>query len=118
MMNENYAKQLALDLLERYCPCQILDNWQLGIDACQPVFVDDIWWHAIWIEKVGSIPESPVLKGKDAADLVQQMHCALEHGCQLCSAVHSGKRIVVKLDDGTGAAEEFMLKCAVSGLAG
>ena len=116
-MKDDYAKQLALDLLEHYCPCQILDSWQLGVDACQPVFIDDIWWHAIYIEKAGSIPESPVLKGRDTADLVQQMHSALEHGCQLVSALHDGKRIVVKLDDGSGAAEEFMLKCAVCGLA-
>ena len=116
MMDENYAKKLALDLLERYCPCQILDRWQLGADACQPVFVDGMWWHSIYIEKAGSIPESPVLKGRDAADLVQQMHSALEHGCYLRSVLHGGKCIAVKLGDGTGAAEEFMLKCAISGL--
>lgn len=116
MMDENYAKKLALDLLERYCPCQILGSWELGADACQPVFVDGMWWHTIYIEKAGSIPESPVLKGRDAADLVQQMHSALEHGCYLRSVLHGGKCIAVKLDDGTGAAEEFMLKCAISGL--
>ena len=115
-MDESYAKQLVLDLLERYCPCQVLDNWQLDVSTCQPVFADSMWWHAIYIEKTGSILESPVLKGRDAADLVQQMHSAFEHGCQLGSVLHDGRRIAVKLGDGTGAAEEFMLKCAVSGL--
>ena len=116
-MNEDDAKSLIVKLLEHYCPCQILSSWQLGVDACQPVFVDGMWWHTIYIEKSGSIPESPVLKGKDTADLVQQMHCAFEHGCQLGSVLHDGKRIVVKLDDGTGAAEEFMINCVLNGYA-
>lgn len=115
-MNEDDAKSLIIKLLERYCSCQILSNLQLGIDSCQPVFVDDMWWHTIYIESDG-ILESPVLKGKDAADVVQQMYSAFEHGCWLSSVLHGGKHIDVKLDDGTGAVEEFMMKCVLEGIA-
>ena len=108
--------KLVLDLLSAYGSPQFM--WPIG-GKCSLVFSESIYWHAIWIVKPDASCSSlqrQELRGDSIQEIAEKIFLAFKRSCWLESAMCSGKKIVVKLGDGTGKPEEFMIACELLGM--
>lgn len=112
-MSENDIKRLVRELLDNYCSCQILDSWQLGINEYRPVFTHSLYWHSIYIVDPSAVSclQKCVLRGKTIAEVAAKICLVFKDPSQWLEAeLHTGKKIAIKLGDGTNAPEKFMIE--------
>ena len=113
--DEQTLMKLVLELLDTYCPSQFI----YPVERCQPAFIEDLYWHTIWIAKKGGIPEKVVLRGRDIEEVVARLCKAFKSSCHLeATKCSDNGKIMVAAGDGTGAVEKFMVKCELLGIAG
>lgn len=114
--NLTISYKLVLDLLSAYGSPQFM--WPIG-GKCSLVFSESIYWHAIWIAKPDDLCSSlqrQELRGDSIQEIAEKIFSAFKRSCWLESAMCGGKKIAVKLGDGTGKPEEFMITCELLGM--
>lgn len=125
-MNEDEAVRLLYQLLDGYGPCMIQTVLQQDHAAEQmpmyvelmPMFIEGIYCNAVFICSNADVLEPGlVLKGRDAAEVAVAVYDAFKRMDSLVSTLSDGKQICIKLGDGTGRPEKFMIECALHGLA-
>jgi hypothetical protein len=114
--NLTIAYKLVLDLLSAYGSPQFA--WPIG-GKCSLVFSESIYWHSIWVVKPNASCSSlqiQELRGDNTQEIAEKIFLAFKDGSWLESAMCGGKKITVKLGDGTGKPEEFMITCELLGM--
>ena len=109
-MMTSTCKKIVLELLDAYGSPYFV--WHYGKD-CQLVFSESIYWHTIWVVKPNASCSSlqrQELRGDSIQEIVEKIFFAFKKSCWLESAMCGGKKIAVKLGDGTGKPEEFMIQ--------
>lgn len=125
-MDESEARRLLHQLLDGYGSCILQTVLQQGHMAEQmpmyvelmPVFIEGMYSNAVFIcSKSDVLEPGLVLKGRDAAEVAVAVYDAFKRMDSLVATLSDGKQIYVKLGDGTGRPEKFMIECALHGLA-
>ena len=108
--------KIVLELLDAYGSSHFV--WQYGRKDCQLVFSEGIYWHYIWIIDPSSSNQwqnRQMLASDSIQEIAEKIFLAFKRSCWLESTMCGGrKKIVVKLGDGTGKPEEFMIKYELS----
>lgn len=113
-MDEVCAK-LVLELLGAYWSSEII-RALAGEEEFKPVFIEGLYWHSIWVCGSGCEMDNS-LAGYNYQEIAEKIFTAFKRSCWLESTMCGGReKIVVKIGDGTGKPEEFMLKCELLGL--
>jgi len=116
-MMASMCKKIVLELLSAYGSPQLI--WQYGEKSCQLGFIESIYWHYIWVidpNSSNSWQNRQMLDGSSIQEIIEKIYTAFKRSCWLESTLRDGKTIVVKLGDGTGKPEEFMIKYELLGI--
>ncbi len=125
-MDEDEAVRLLHQLLDGYGSCMLQTVLRQGHMAEQmpmyaelmPVFIEGIYCNAVFIySKADVLKPGLVLKGRDAVEVAVAIYDAFKRMDSLVVILSDGKQICIKLGDGTGRPEKFMIECALHGLA-
>lgn len=114
-MNE-VCEKMVLELLNAYWSSMFIRA--IGRE-CQPVFAEGLYWHSIWIVGLCSSgwEMDNSLAGDSFQEIAEKIYTAFKRSCWLESTMCGGrKKIAVKIGDGTGKPEEFMMKCELLGM--
>lgn len=125
-MDEDEAVRLLYQLLDGYGQCMMQTVLRQDHAAAQmpmyvelmPMFIEGIYSSAVFICSKDDVFEPGlVLSGRDAAKVAAAVYDAFKRMDSLVSTLSSGKQICIKLGDGSGRPEKFMIECALHGLA-
>ena len=125
-MDEDEAVRLLHQLLDGYGSYMLQTVLRQDHTAEQipmyaeqmPVFIEGIYSNAVFIcSKADVLEPGLVLRGRDAAEVAVAVYDAFKRMDSLVSTLSDGKQICIKLGDGTGRPEKFMIECALHGLA-
>ncbi len=112
-MDEGIAFRLLEELFTAYSHDGCCYQWMsLTSRVCQPCFASNIYYCTIWT--TGRDGSTSALKGSSAADVVCSIYRALQDGSCLSSDLPDGKTIAIRLGDGTGVPERFLVGCDLS----
>ena len=110
-MTASTCKKTVLELLDGYGSPHFI--WQYGEKDCLLGFNESIYWHCIWIidpSWFSPCQNRQMLDGDNVQEIAEKIYTAFKRSCWLESTLCNGKTIVVKLGDGTGKPEKFMIQ--------
>lgn len=117
-MDEDEAVRLLHQLLDGYGQCMMQTVLRDHIAELMPMFIKGIYCHMVFIcSKADVLKPGLVLRGRDAAEVAAAVYDAFKRMDSLVATLSDGKQICIKLGDGTGRPEKFMIECALHGLA-